>query len=473
MIPMTLGAVADATGGRVVDADAAVVVDGPVTTDSREAGPGGLFVARAGAQADGHDFARSALGQGAVAALVERPVPGVPCVLVHDTEQAFGRLARSVVDALPGLIVLGITGSSGKTTTKDLLGAVLRSDAPTVAPVGSYNSEVGVPLTVCRVRPDTRYLVAEMGARGVGHIAHLTQVAPPRVGVVLNVGSAHLGEFGSRAAIGTAKSELVTALPADGLAVLNADDVIVRGMAAVTSARVVLVGESADADLRASEVELDRSGRARFVVTTSGGQRTVRLAVAGRHQVGNALSVLAAALDVGMSLGDAGDALESATLDSRWRMEVTDRADGVTVVNDAYNANPESMMAALAALQRMGEGRRTWAILGAMLELGGESDALHAEVGSVAVGCGIDELVVVGAAAPIADGARAGAVRPGGRGRSSSGTRVRTVADVEAAEALVRAELAAGDIVLVKSSRDAGLRWLGDRMAAATSQDPT
>ncbi|MGL4178336.1 MAG: UDP-N-acetylmuramoyl-tripeptide--D-alanyl-D-alanine ligase, partial [Dermatophilaceae bacterium] len=457
-------------------AGAAVLVDGPVTTDSREAGPGGLFVARAGEHADGHDFAAAALHQGAVAALVERPVDGVPCVVVDDTEHAFGRLARAVVDALPELVVVGITGSSGKTTTKDLLGAVLASDAPTVAPVGSYNSEVGVPLTVCRVRPDTRYLVAEMGARGVGHIAHLARVAPPRVGVVLNVGSAHLGEFGSRAAIGRAKSELVAALPPSGLAVLNADDDIVRGMAAVTSARVVLVGESEDADLRASEVELDGSGRARFVVTATERRRTVRLAVAGRHQVGNALSVLAVALEVGMSLDDACTALESATLDSRWRMEVTERADGVTVVNDAYNANPESMTAALAALQRMGEGRRTWAVLGTMLELGAESDALHAAVGSTAVGRGIDELVVVGAAAsPIADGARAAVTgaAPDGGGASSGTTRVRTVDDAEAAEILLRAELAPGDVVLFKSSRDAGLRWLGDRLAAATPGEPT
>ncbi|MGL5816548.1 MAG: UDP-N-acetylmuramoyl-tripeptide--D-alanyl-D-alanine ligase [Phycicoccus sp.] len=477
MIPMSLAAVAEATGGRVVGAGAAVVVDGPVTTDSREIGPGGLFVARAGEHADGHDFALAAVRRGAVAALVERPVPGVPCVVVDDTERAFGRLARAVVEALPELVVVGITGSSGKTTTKDLLGAVLGSDAPTVAPVGSYNSEVGVPLTVCRVRPDTRYLVAEMGARGVGHVAHLTEMAPPRLGIVLNVGTAHLGEFGSREAIGRAKSELVAALPADGLAVLNADDDIVRGMASVTSARVALVGESADADLRASEVELDTGGRARFLVTASEQRRTVRLAVAGRHQVGNALSVLAVALEVGMSLHDACAALESATLDSRWRMEVTERADGVTVVNDAYNANPESMTAALDALQRMGEGRRTWAVLGTMLELGAESDALHAAVGSAAVGRGVDELVVVGAAAgPIADGAMAEGtgVGPDDADRSSSGTtRVRTVADADTAETLLRTELAAGDVVLFKSSRDAGLRWLGDRLAAATPEEPT
>ncbi|MGL4745210.1 MAG: UDP-N-acetylmuramoyl-tripeptide--D-alanyl-D-alanine ligase [Dermatophilaceae bacterium] len=485
MIPMSLADLAAVVGGVIRGAPGAVLVDGPVTTDSREVGPGALFVARAGEHADGHDFVTSAAEQGAVAALVEREVPGLPCVVVDDTERAFGRLARAVVDGVPGLIVVGVTGSSGKTTTKDLLGAVLQSAAPTVAPIGSYNSEVGVPLTVCRVRPETRYLVAEMGARGVGHIAYLTEIAPPQVGVVLNVGSAHLGEFGSREAIGRAKSELVAALPADGLAVLNADDEIVRGMAAVTAARVVLVGEHADADLRAAEVDLDRGGRARFLVTDGERRRRVHLPFAGRHQVNNALSVLAVALEVGISLDDACAALESATLASRWRMEVTERTDGVTVVNDAYNANPESMAAALAALQRMGQGRRSWAVLGTMLELGAESDALHAAVGSAAVGYGVDELVVVGAtAAPIADGAmaRSGSVAPiggvtlaptGSSPAASGVTRVRAVADVEVAEILLRAELTAGDVVLFKSSRDAGLRWLGDRLTEMTVEDPT
>jgi UDP-N-acetylmuramoyl-tripeptide--D-alanyl-D-alanine ligase len=499
MIPMDVAAVAAATRGRLTaDGSRAVetiVVDGPVTTDSREIAPGGLFVARAGEHADGHDFVAAAAERGAVAALVERPVDGLPGIVVDDTEAAFARLARAVVDAVPGLTVVGITGSSGKTTTKDLLGAVLGADAPTVAPVGSYNSEVGVPLTVCRVVPDTRYLVAEMGARNVGHIAHLTRVAPPSIGVVLNVGSAHLGEFGSREAIGRAKSELVAALPTDGLAVLNADDDIVRAMAGATTARVVLVGEGADADLRASEISLDAGGRARFAVTTPADRRRVCLAVPGRHQVGNALSVLAVALEVGIDLEATCATLESARLESRWRMEVTERPDGVTIVNDAYNANPESMTAALAALERMGEGRRTWAVLGTMLELGSESDALHADVGAAAVHGAVDELLVVGAAAePIADGARLaaaangvpslagrsggeheqfGGVRAPGARASSAMTRVRTVADAAAAETVLRDELRPGDVALFKSSRDAGLRWLGDRLAAVSAEEPT
>ena len=439
----------------------AIVVDGPVVTDSRESGPGGLFVARSGEHADGHDFVAGAVERGAVAALVTRPVDGVPCVVVADTQDAFAALAREVVRRVPGLAVVGITGSSGKTSTKDLLGTVLATAGPTVAPVGSYNSEVGVPLTVCRVTADTRFLVVEMGARGIGHVDYLARMAPPQVGVVLNVGTAHVGEFGSREAIATAKSELVAALPPEGLAVLNADDPAVRAMASATTARVVLVGEADDADVRATDVALDAGGRASFTVHAPRGGRAVHLGLVGRHHVGNALAVVAVATELGMSLESVCAALESARPVSRWRMEVVERADGVTLVNDAYNANPDSMRAALTALERMGEGRRTWAVLGTMLELGDESDALHAEVGAEVVARGVDELVVVGpAAAPLAAGARAAATASG-----VTGTRVREVPGADEAMALLDAELVAGDVVLFKSSRDAGLRLLGDRLA--------
>ncbi len=465
MIALSLREVAQVTGGSVVAPPGvdpgSVVVDGPVATDSRECGPGSLYVARLGEHADGHDFVAGAVQRGAVAALVTRPVEGVACVVVDDTQEAFAALAREVVRRLPALAVIGITGSSGKTSTKDLLGTVLATAGPTVAPVGSYNSEVGVPLTVCRVTSDTRYLVVEMGARGIGHVAYLARMAPPRVGVVLNVGTAHVGEFGSRAAIATAKSELVAALPPEGLAVLNADDPAVRAMASVTTARVVLVGEADDAEVRASDVVLDSGGFPSFTVRTPLGSRTVRLGLVGRHHVGNALAVLAVATELGMSLESVCAALESARPVSRWRMEVVERPDGVTLVNDAYNANPDSMRAALTALERMGEGRRTWAVLGTMLELGDESDALHAEVGAEVVARGVDELVVVGpAAAALATGARAASPASGG-----TGTRVREVPDADSAAVLLDTELVAGDVVLFKSSRDAGLRLLGDRLA--------
>jgi len=473
VIALSLPEVAQATGGTLavppgVD-PGAVIVDGPVVTDSRECGPGGLYVARVGEHADGHDFVSGAVERGAVAALVTRPVQGVACVVVADTQEAFAALAREVVRRLPTMAVVGITGSSGKTSTKDLLGTVLATAGPTVAPEGSYNSEVGVPLTVCRVTADTRFLVVEMGARGIGHVAYLTRMAPPRVGVVLNVGTAHVGEFGSREAIATAKSELPAALPAEGLAVLNADDPAVRAMAAVTRARVVLVGEADDADIRATAVELDAGGRASFTVHTPQGDRSVHLGLVGRHHVGNALAVTAVATELGMSLESVCAALESARPVSRWRMEVVERADGVTLVNDAYNANPDSMRAALTALERMGEGRRTWAVLGTMLELGDESDALHAEVGAEVVARGVDELVVVGpAAAALAAGARAATAASG-----RTATRVREVPDADGAAALLGAELAAGDVVLFKSSRDAGLRLLGDRVAAPREEELT
>ena len=471
MIALSLTEVARATGGSVVappgvDADL-LVVDGPVVTDSREAGPGGLYVARVGEHADGHDFVGAAVERGAVAALVTRVAEGVPCVVVADTQEAFAALAHEVVHRLPGLAVVGITGSSGKTSTKDLLGTVLATAGPTVAPVGSYNSEVGVPLTVCRVTSDTRFLVVEMGARGIGHVAYLARMAPPRIGVVLNVGTAHVGEFGSREAIATAKSELVAALPAHGLAVLNADDRAVRAMASVTTARVVLVGEAHDAEVRATDVVLDAGGRASFTVHTPQGTRGVHLGLVGRHHVGNALAVVAVATELGLPLESVCAALESARPVSRWRMEVVERPDGVTLVNDAYNANPDSMRAALTALERMGEGRRTWAVLGTMLELGAESEALHAAVGAEVVSRGVDELVVVGpAAASLAAGARAALPASGSGGR----TQVREVPDADRAEALLNAELAAGDVVLFKSSRDAGLRLLGDRLGATREE---
>ena len=465
MIPLPLAEVAALTGGRLTgvtedEATAGLLVDGPVVTDSREAAPGGLYVARVGEHADGHDYAGDAVRAGCVAAVTTRPLEGLPCLVVEDTQEAFAAVARAVVDRSPDLAVVGVTGSSGKTSTKDLLGSVLARLGPTVAPVGSYNSEVGVPLTVCRVEPDTRVLVVEMGARGVGHIAYLTSMAPPRVGVVLNVGTAHIGEFGSREAIGRAKSELPAALPADGLAVLNADDPVVRAMAEVTAARVVLVGEAEDADLRATAIALDADGRPSFTLHAAGGSAEIALrGLVGRHHVGNALAVAAVALELGMSLEDVAEALADATAVSRWRMEVTTRPDGVTVVNDAYNANAESMAASLEALGRMGEGRRTWAVLGAMLELGDQSEALHAGVGRAAVAHGVDELVVVGEGArPIADGALEALA-------GSSTTRVRTVPDADSAERLLREELRRGDVALFKSSRDAGLRWLGDRLA--------
>ncbi|MDE9366487.1 UDP-N-acetylmuramoyl-tripeptide--D-alanyl-D-alanine ligase [Luteipulveratus sp. YIM 133132] len=461
MIPLTLTEIAAITGGAQHGEE--VLVDAAVVTDSREAVPGSLYVARVGEHADGHAYVPQARAAGAVAVLGTRVVDDGPTVLVPDVQAAFAALARAVVDRAAGLTVIGITGSSGKTSTKDLLAAVLRPVGETVAPVGSYNSEVGVPLTVCRVTPSTRFLVAEMGADGEGHIAYLTRIAPPQIGIVLNVGRAHLGEFGSVEAIARTKSEMVQALSPEGLAVLNADDPNVLAMREKTSARVITVGRGADADVRATDVELDDLGRARFTARTPQGSATVSLRLLGEHHVHNALAVLAAALELGVPLAQVADCLSRAEAASRWRMELHDLPDGVTLVNDAYNANPESMAAALRALARMGAGgRRTLAVLGAMRELGADSDAEHVAVGRLAMETGADLVIAVG---PGAEG-----IVEGAREAGADVTSAVWVQDRDAARALLFRERREGDVILLKSSRDSGLRFLGDMIVEETTE---
>ncbi len=488
MIQLSLAQVAAVVGGDLhhcPDPDAVVV--GPVEFDSRRVSPGGLFVALPGGRVDGHDHAAAAVSAGAVGVLAARPV-GVPAVVVHPTGAhsrrvmalagdtdgsgaavlaALGRLARANVDALPELTVIGVTGSSGKTSTKDLLAAVLTPLGQVVAPPGSFNNELGHPWTVLRATGRTRHLVLELSARGAGDVAALCAVAPPQIGVVLNVGTAHLGEFGSREAIARAKGELVEALPAaadGGLAVLNADDRLVAAMAGRTPARVVLVGQSADADVRAVDVELDSAARARFQMRTPHGEVAVMLAVHGEHQVGNALAAAAVALERGATLEQVAGALRSATAVSQRRMDVRTRGDGVTVINDAYNANPDSVRAALKALVSMSRGgrgelvRRSWAVLGEMGELGADAVREHDAIGRYAVRLDVSRLVVVGAAAQ--------AMHQGAYVEGSWGEESVLVPDVDAALALLRAEVRPGDVVLVKASKSAALWRVADGLLA-------
>ncbi len=463
MIGLTLGEVAAIVGGRLVDADPATVVSGGVEFDSRAVTPGGLFLALPGERVDGHDYVGAATARGAVASLVTRPVDG-PSIEVEDGFAALAALAREVLTRLPGLTVVGVTGSSGKTSTKDLLAQVLSRLGPTVAPPGSFNNELGHPYTVLRASDDTRYLVLENSARGIGHIAYLTGIAPPRIGVVLNVGSAHLGEFGSRAAIAQAKGELVEALPSGesgGLAVLNADDDLVAAMAARTRARVVTVGLAEHAEVRATDVVLDDLGRAAFTLHAGGAARAVRLSLSGAHHVGNALAAAAVALDCGLDLDTTADALGAATAVSEHRMALSERADGVVVIDDAYNANPESVTAALEALAVIAarRGGRPVAVLGEMAELGPESAAAHERIGAHAARLGVARLVAVGEAArPIQHGA---ALEGSWAGESG------WVPDVDGAVALLRADLRPGDVVLVKASHAASL----ERVALAIADD--
>jgi len=441
-------------------------VTGSVEFDSRLITPGGLFVAFAGEQADGHEHAAAAVDAGAVAAVVTRPV-AVPHVLVGDGLAAMAALATEVARHLSATVI-GITGSSGKTSTKDLVAALVERAGPTIAPPGSFNNELGHPYTVLRADASTRFLVLETSARGIGHIRALTRIAPPRIGVVLNVGSAHLGEFGSREAIATAKGELVEALPAatdGGVAILNGDDPLVARMANRTRARVVTVGESPGVDVRADQVRLDDLGHATFRLSAPAGTTTVALPLVGGHHVGNALAAAAVAMECGLSVPAIAETLSAAGPRSRWRMELVERADGVVVINDAYNANPESVRAALKTLAAIGRARpaRTLAVLGEMAELGADAADEHDAIGRLAVRLDISRLIAVGAAArPMAHGA---ALEGSWDGEST------WVADSDAALTLLQHELRPGDVVLVKASRAASLERiaiaLGDASAAA------
>ncbi|HEX4685571.1 MAG TPA: UDP-N-acetylmuramoyl-tripeptide--D-alanyl-D-alanine ligase [Nocardioides sp.] len=453
MIPLRLEEVARAVGGRLADAgDGSAVVVAPAFVDTRHPEAGGLFVAVPGEHVDGHDFAGEAVQAGAAGVLGARST-GVPTVVVDDPVAALGRLARHVLDRLHAT-VLAVTGSQGKTGTKDFLAQLLASGGPTIATLGNRNNEIGVPLTVLRVLPETRYLAVEMGARGVGHVAELCTIAPPRVAAVLNVGTAHIGEFGSREAIARAKGEIVEALPAGGTAVLNADDPLVSAMADRTSAAVVTFGETGD--VRWRSLELDELGRPSFELGHDGTWTQLRLLEAGAHQVPNAAAAAAMAAAGGIGWDEIVESLGRARSLSPWRMAMHERADGLVVVNDAYNANPASMAAALDALAAIGRRRerRTVAVLGEMLELGETSTVDHAVVGEHAAELGIDVVVTVGEAAEeIAAGARR---TPGWAGEAVS------TAGREQAAAWLRHNVVARDVVLVKASRGAALEHVAD-----------
>ncbi|KUH38884.1 MULTISPECIES: UDP-N-acetylmuramoyl-tripeptide--D-alanyl-D-alanine ligase [Streptomyces] len=470
MIALSLTEIAAIVGGQTHDIpDPAAQVTGSVVYDSRQVEPGSLFAAFSGENVDGHDYARGAVEAGAVAVLATRPV-GVPAIVVPDVTAALGALARTVVERL-GTSVVALTGSAGKTSTKDLIAQLLRRQGPTVWPAGNLNNEIGLPVTALRATEETRHLVLEMGARGVGHIRYLTELTPPRIGLVLNVGSAHIGEFGGRERIAEAKGELVEALPPaeeGGIAVLNADDPLVKAMASRTKARVVYFGESAEAAVRAENVRLTATGQPAFRLHTPTGCSDVTMRLYGEHHVSNALAAAAVAHESGMPVHEIAAALSEAGSLSRWRMEVTERPDGVTIVNDAYNANPESMRAALRALAAMGEaararGGRTWAVLGLMAELGDEALAEHDAVGRLAVRLNVGKLVAVG-------GREASWLQLGAYNEGSWGEESVHVSDAQAAIDLLRSELRPGDVVLVKASRSVGLERVAQALLGNSTE---
>ncbi|MEV0693336.1 UDP-N-acetylmuramoyl-tripeptide--D-alanyl-D-alanine ligase [Streptomyces sp. NPDC050388] len=470
MIALSLAEIAEVVGGQTHDIpDPSVQVTGGVVRDSREAGPGSLFVAFVGERVDGHDFAAAVVEAGAAAVLASRPV-GVPAIVVDDVPRALGALARHVVQRL-GATLVALTGSSGKTSTKDLIAQVLRRKAPTVFTPGSLNNEIGLPLTALTATEETKFLVLEMGARGIGHIRYLAGLTPPKVGLVLNVGTSHIGEFGGREQIAQAKGEMVEALPSaeeGGTAILNADDPLVRAMESRTKAKVLLFGETDEADVRAENVRLTDSGQPSFRLHTPSGASDVTMRLYGEHHVSNALAAAAVAHELGMSAEEIALALSEAGSLSRWRMEVTERPDGVTVVNDAYNANPESMRAALRALAAMGKasqakGGRTWAVLGKMAELGDEALAEHDAVGRLAVRLNVSKLVAVG-------GREAAWLQLGAYNEGSWGEESVHVSDAQAAVDLLRSELRQGDVVLVKASRSVGLESVAQALLATGTE---
>nr|NLI49556.1 UDP-N-acetylmuramoyl-tripeptide--D-alanyl-D-alanine ligase [Propionibacterium sp.] len=462
---------AEWAGGRLVGGAPAAPVGPDVVRDSREVTPGAVFVALRGERVDGHDFVAVAAAAGAGAALVDHEVAvDVPQVLVDDTVGGLSALARSVVaDAKTrGLLVVGVTGSSGKTSTKDLIAQVLETAGPTVAPAGSFNNEIGAPLTACQVDATTRFLVAEMGARGIGHVAWLCGITPPDIGVVINVGTAHLGEFGSREGIAQAKGELVEAVPAQGWAVLNADDRRVAGMASRTRGRVALFSLAGDpaalpdapgSALRvwASDLRPDELQRYSFTLHAAGAvaaAEPVRLRLLGEHAVANALAAAAVGLCAGLAPDRIAAALGGATTRSKWRMQLDQRGDGLAVLNDAYNANPDSMAKALQTVVELRRpGGRVIAVLGDMLELGEGAAEAHRAIGRLAADLGVDELVAVG-------GHGADLVA----GFSACGRPARYWPTKDDAVQQLVPVAGPSDVVLVKASRGIGLETVAEAL---------
>lgn len=470
MIALSLAEIAAVLGGDLRLAGTATpdtIVEGVVDTDSRNMAPGSIFVAKPGAETDGHRFVGSALAAGAVLAIVERPVDDdITQIVVPDAVLALADLAREVVARVRAggdLRIVGITGSNGKTTTKNFLARILSDDGETVAPINSYNNEVGAPVTMLRVTHDTRFLVSEFGADGPGSIARLAGLVEPDVSVVLMVGLAHAGGFGGIEATARAKSELVSAARAGGTAVLNIDDPRVAGMRELADSRgltVVGFGQSAAADVRAHDLEVTASGTT-CVIEAGGERHPLHLRVLGAHHVNNALAAIAAAGVLGVPAADAIARLETVEIAERWRMQPLG-SDRVRIINDAYNASPDSMAAALRTLAQItGQGERTVAVLGAMSELGETAGEEHDRIGLLAVRLNIQRIVVVGQ--------EARRLYISAIGEGSWDSEAVFFEDQDAAFAYLLTELRDGDRVLVKSSNSVGLRHLGDRLGESFS----
>ena len=467
MIELSLAEIATAMGGQLSDGSDSQrrLSASSVQTDSRLNTPGSIFFALRGETTDGHLFAAKALENGAALVIAERPLDlDVTQIIVHDGVAALQALARFVVAAVRGkgeLKVVAVTGSNGKTTTKNMLRSILQSVGETVAPQGSFNNDVGAPITMLQVSDATKFLVVEMGADGIGDIARLQSVVMPDVGIVLMVGLAHIGKFGDAAVTARAKSEMVSSLPSTATAVLNSDDGRVKVMAQQTEAKVAFFGLDSTAHVWADDIQATAKGTS-FDLHIGDAVIPVQLRILGEHHVTNALAAITAARALGISPSTSVAALESIERAERWRMELLEAPGGITVINDAYNASPDSMAAALKTLVPViGPQNRSVAVLGEIAELGDYANEEHDRIGRLIVRLNVQKLIVVGHAARHIHNAA-------GLEGSWDGESV-LVDSVEEAYAVLREELREGDVVLVKSSNSAGLRHLGDRIAGVNA----
>lgn len=459
MISLSLNEIAEAISAELVG-DGSIVVSGSVETDSRNLSSGSLFVAKPGEVTDGHLFVAAAIEKGAVAAIVEHQLnEDIPQLIVKDSVLALGLLAKYVVakvKSLGELKVIGVTGSNGKTTTKNMLREVLSTAGETIAPEESFNNEVGAPYSMLRITQATKFLVVELGAGGLGSIRYLAQMCQPDIGIELKVGLAHAGEFGGIEVTEKIKAELVEELSAGGIALLNIDDERVKRMSETTKAKVSSFGLSDQADYSAANVNVSISGTSFTLLTPDGSKSEVQLQILGEHHVYNALAALATAELLGVDRTKAVHALGKMKLAEKWRMELNVSPNGLTVINDAYNSSPDSMRAALQTLAQLGRqtGKKTVAVMGEMAELGEYSAHEHDAIGRIAVRLNLGQVVVVGKAAKL--------IHMGASQEGSWDGESQYFDEISDALGYLREMLTGDEIVLVKSSKSANLRYLGD-----------
>ena len=451
MITMKASQIAQVIGGALHGSD--VDVTARAYLSSNQCIEGSIFLAIKGEKVDGHDFAADAFSHGAVLAITTEVI-SERCIVVPDVTVAIGQLAGYVRTQLNNLTVIGITGSQGKTTTKELLAEILSTEAPTISPQGNNNNELGVPITLLQCTPETRYCIVEMGARHQGDIAALAEIAKPHIGVVLKVAAAHLGEFGSLEIIAKTKSEMISSLSSDGVAILGQYDSMTSSMSSLHDGKVLTFGETASSNIRATDIEI-REGRPHFDLVTPEGRASVALRQYGTHQIANALAAAAVAHALGITTDHIAGALSTAEVKAKWRMEVRTLED-LVIINDAYNASPDSMAAALKTLAHLSQerGGESWAFLGNMRELGESSAQAHAEIGTLASNLGIDHLVTVGAP-DYAPGVSA-----------DSEVALHICRDKEEALEFIK-HLNRGDVVLCKASRSDGLEEVAEKIEKA------